>query len=159
MDRKSIIRFIDDMFVNIPLTQTEMDELYGIKQRKHIGFTQVRLVYHTAINHQMYPVCPYCKNQITNLETFTIDHNIPKSKGGSGRIENLQPMHRECNLKKGSEMPENTENSEWPVKKHRKKHNNKKQRESIRCHSAEEMYQRCAQIAQTNARRYHGNSK
>ena len=72
MDRKSIIKFIDDMVLNIPLSPTEMDELYGIKNRKNIGFTHVRLVYHTALNHQMYPICPYCKNQITTIEDLYI---------------------------------------------------------------------------------------
>lgn len=136
MDRKNIIKFIDDMIGNIPLSRTEIDELFGIKNKKNIGFTQVRLVYHTAINHQMYPVCPYCKNQITNTETFTIDHNIPKSRGGNGRIDNLQPMHRECNLKKGREIPEGVEVPEKHTKKHDKHYKNKKQkrRDIVRGH-------------------------
>ena len=152
MDRKSIIKFIDDMVVNIPLTQTEMDELFGIKNRKNIGFTQVRLVYHTAINHQMYPVCPYCKTQITNIEPFTVDHKIPKSKGGNGRIENLQPMHRECNLKKGSEIPEDVELPEKHDKKHDKHYKNKKhkRRDVVRGHGGniEDFTNKCNKLDQ-----------
>ena len=136
MERKSFIKFIDYMVMNVPLSQNEYDELFGIKNRKNIGFNQLRFVYHTAINHQLYPVCPYCKNQITTTETFSVDHTLPKSKRGKGRIENLQPMHRECNLKKGNQIPEDVEVPEKHTKKHDKHYKNKKQkrRDVVRGH-------------------------
>lgn len=33
---------------------------------------------------------------------MTIDHIIPKSKGGNNHINNLEPMCCECNFKKGN---------------------------------------------------------
>jgi hypothetical protein len=35
-----------------------------------------------------------------NFEMMTIDHIIPKSKGGNNDINNLQPMCNTCNTKK-----------------------------------------------------------
>lgn len=35
-----------------------------------------------------------------DFEMMTIDHIIPKSKGGKNEIENLQPMCNTCNAKK-----------------------------------------------------------
>lgn len=35
-----------------------------------------------------------------NFEMMTIDHIVPKSKGGNNDIDNLQPMCHTCNTKK-----------------------------------------------------------
>ena len=42
--------------------------------------------------------CHYCKIRIAN----TIDHVIPKSKGGNNWIDNLVPSCRKCNRAKGN---------------------------------------------------------
>lgn len=45
--------------------------------------------------------CGICGNAVS-LETFTIDHIVPLSKGGPHRFENLQPAHFSCNSRKGN---------------------------------------------------------
>ena len=39
-----------------------------------------------------------------DFELMTIDHILPKSKGGTNDIENLQPMCNACNAKKADKI-------------------------------------------------------
>jgi 5-methylcytosine-specific restriction endonuclease McrA len=39
-----------------------------------------------------------------DFELMTIDHIIPKSKGGTNDLENLQPMCNSCNAKKADKF-------------------------------------------------------
>lgn len=45
--------------------------------------------------------CYYCDTSIT-LETFQIDHRIPRAAGGSNLLENLVPSCGPCNASKGA---------------------------------------------------------
>lgn len=46
--------------------------------------------------------CFYC-NEKFPASMITIDHFIPKSKGGTNSIDNLVPACRDCNHDKGTE--------------------------------------------------------
>lgn len=43
--------------------------------------------------------CAYCGDDLG--DNFQIDHFIPRSKGGSGRLDNLFPSCSLCNYQKG----------------------------------------------------------
>lgn len=53
-------------------------------------------------------LCAICGERIPtrsragNRGSVSVDHIIPKSLGGSSRIENLQPTHSKCNNDKGN---------------------------------------------------------
>lgn len=49
-----------------------------------------------------YPYCIHCGIRLS-LEDSTIEHMIPKSRGGTDRIGNLALAHARCNEKRGSE--------------------------------------------------------
>jgi 5-methylcytosine-specific restriction endonuclease McrA len=47
-------------------------------------------------------ICQLCTDPIASAEEATLDHIIPKSKGGVDARHNLQLAHRECNNKKSA---------------------------------------------------------
>ncbi len=48
--------------------------------------------------------CWICRRQIAFSE-MTLDHVMPKSKGGTDALANLRPAHRHCNELKGDDVP------------------------------------------------------
>lgn len=48
--------------------------------------------------------CAGCGKEIKSFEDATLDHIIPRSKGGRTRLVNLQLMHPRCNSKKSSNI-------------------------------------------------------
>lgn len=50
-------------------------------------------------------ICAGCREAIDSLEEASLDHIVPRSKGGRTRLVNLQLMHPRCNSKKTNTMP------------------------------------------------------
>jgi len=55
------------------------------------------------INKKSLELCPLCK-QFLGHHNVTIDHIIPKSKGGTDDFDNLQFVHKKCNQLKGNKI-------------------------------------------------------
>ncbi len=49
--------------------------------------------------------CPFEGRIIKTFEEATLDHIVPRSKGGRTRLLNLQLMHTFCNGQKSDKMP------------------------------------------------------
>ena len=47
-------------------------------------------------------LCSICNRHFTLQDGFTIDHIVPKSKGGTNDINNLHLVHAQCNNAKDS---------------------------------------------------------
>ena len=58
--------------------------------------------------------CQYCATHFPNSE-LTLDHIIPKSRGGRNTWENLVVACKKCNQKKGAKIPQ--ESGMYPLKK------------------------------------------
>ena len=57
--------------------------------------------YYEALFAIQKSACALCGKRVTKT-TRSIDHKIPRSKGGSDRLTNLQLVHRGCNSSKGT---------------------------------------------------------
>ena len=57
--------------------------------------------------------CQYCGN-IFNTEKLTLDHVMPKSRGGDNSWENLVTACKKCNQRKGNKTP--SESGMRPIK-------------------------------------------
>lgn len=49
-------------------------------------------------------ICGLCKEPIDSFEEATVDHIIPRARGGSNRFDNLQLAHENCNSEKGCRL-------------------------------------------------------
>ena len=49
-------------------------------------------------------LCQICYEPVA-LEDMTLDHIIPRARGGNGSKNNLQVTHAECNQRKDAEAP------------------------------------------------------
>lgn len=48
--------------------------------------------------------CGICGKEIPTFEEATVDHKVPRSRGGSNRMDNLQLAHERCNQAKGNSV-------------------------------------------------------
>ena len=48
--------------------------------------------------------CHLCGGQIETGQ-WSIDHVVPRSKGGTNDLWNLRPAHKRCNYRKGNRTP------------------------------------------------------
>jgi 5-methylcytosine-specific restriction endonuclease McrA len=46
--------------------------------------------------------CAICGVKFSSMRDITLDHIIPKSKGGGNDLQNLQLAHERCNMEKGN---------------------------------------------------------
>ncbi len=51
-------------------------------------------------------VCGVCHKEIAKMRQVSLDHVIPRSRGGSDDISNLQLAHKDCNRDKADMTPE-----------------------------------------------------
>lgn len=47
------------------------------------------------------PVCHLCGGPLAARRDRTLDHRLPRSRGGSDALDNLALAHPECNQQKG----------------------------------------------------------
>lgn len=70
------------------------------------GITADKLALERHEGSKRYHYNLYASHKSGREVMLTVDHIIPKSRGGSNNPENLQPMCRKCNSSKGNDIQE-----------------------------------------------------
>lgn len=65
---------------------------------------RMRWVLKKLILHGHTVKCALCGKDITCERDLTLDHIVPRSRGGSDYLHNMQPAHRKCNELKGNDV-------------------------------------------------------
>jgi 5-methylcytosine-specific restriction endonuclease McrA len=77
------------------------------RKLKQLGLSKPQLIQTESRRKRIYDrgngMCYLCGDAVTFNE-MTIDHVIPKSRGGKNNIENLRPTHYKCNFEKGNKI-------------------------------------------------------
>ena len=96
--KKLIIDLIKSDFVNSRISRRQMKNIYKMLGDYHI-YTKCKLCGKPILIDSEY--MKYEPN--FDDMAFSWDHMIPKSMGGSDDLENMQPTHKICNNKRGTE--------------------------------------------------------
>jgi 5-methylcytosine-specific restriction endonuclease McrA len=89
-------------FLHTPSTRIPVPSVIRLKRLVRRGPARVPLNRRNVLRRDRY-TCQYCGRQGGEL---TVDHVLPKSRGGRSTWENLVAACRACNLKKGDRTPE-----------------------------------------------------
>ncbi|MER3603691.1 MAG: HNH endonuclease [Thermus sp.] len=92
----------DHQIVRTPRTEFRAPSVIRLQHLVRRPRPRVRLARREVFTRDHY-TCQYCGRQGGEL---TVDHILPKSRGGRSTWENLVTACRACNLKKGGRTPE-----------------------------------------------------
>lgn len=105
------------IFKGVAVMQEKTDFLLHSVNRAFTAPSVIRLVHYVAIPYKKRLVsknsilirdrflCQYCGKPLRSQEV-TLDHIVPKSRGGETNWENLAACCPSCNVRKGSKLPE-----------------------------------------------------
>jgi 5-methylcytosine-specific restriction endonuclease McrA len=81
--------------------------LVGLSLQEQINFSYNNVHHFFRVTlYDKSHLCAKCNLEIVGIKHATLDHIVPRSKGGRTRLSNLQLMHPKCNSRKSDEMPE-----------------------------------------------------
>ena len=155
---KQIIKFLQINYRN-SLSQPQYEQLRYLRSIERYDIRALRKLFSTAISIGVCPECEYCHQVITDVDELTIDHTIPRARGGTDAIENLQPMHAKCNSAKGCSMPESTPTDalEQLINTPRPRRHSEKRplrQENVTGHTVEDLKQKCKRVDEFHGCRY-----
>jgi len=69
-----------------------VEKEYFLKRRENTVFAKFRATVYKKYRN----ICPSCGESLFNGERVELHHINPKKKGGSYKLDNIQPLHQIC---------------------------------------------------------------
>ena len=101
LQKVHLVEAVDGRYVRSPSTQMPWPSIVRLKQYARVPYKQVMLSRQNVIRRD-HNTCQYC-GATSNL---TIDHVLPKSRGGGDSWTNLVAACVSCNNRKGDRTPD-----------------------------------------------------
>lgn len=119
INKSSVQRLVD-----AGVWKREKDDLLSLAEfeRGKLGFTSKRLETRPTASRHLPRLlerdgywCGICDSGIEEGESIHVDHIVPRSRGGSDEIPNLQLAHKRCNIWKGTRLQSELDYAECPA--------------------------------------------
>jgi len=101
LQKVHLVESVDGAYVRSPSTKVPWPSIVRLKQYAQVPYKRVMLSRKNVLKRDQ-RTCQYCGTE-SNL---TIDHVVPKSRGGRDTWENLVAACVSCNNEKGDRTPE-----------------------------------------------------
>lgn len=104
LHKADLVESIPDHFVRSPTVQFPWPSIVRLKGYVAVPYKRVMISRKNVMRRDRFR-CQYCGSR----ERLTVDHVMPKSRGGKDTWENLVTACTPCNNRKGNRTPEEAE--------------------------------------------------
>ena len=101
LNKADLVESIPDVFFRSPSIQLPCPSIVRLRGYVRVPYRNIMLARKNILRRDGHR-CQYCGRR----ESLTIDHVLPKSRGGKDRWTNLVAACIECNNRKGNRTPE-----------------------------------------------------
>ena len=101
LKKAELVESIPDLFFRSPSTKFPCPSIVRLRGYVRIPYRNIMLSRKNVLRRDGHR-CQYCNRR----ESLTVDHVLPKSRGGKDRWTNLVAACNSCNNKKGDRTPE-----------------------------------------------------
>jgi 5-methylcytosine-specific restriction endonuclease McrA len=101
LQKVHVVESVDDAYVRSPSTRMPWPSIVRLKAYARVPYKRVMLSRKNVLKRDR-NTCQYCGAR----DQLTIDHVLPKSRGGRDSWENLVTACVSCNNRKGDRTPE-----------------------------------------------------
>jgi 5-methylcytosine-specific restriction endonuclease McrA len=102
--KADLVESLPDHFVRSPTVQFPWPSIVSLRWYVAVPYKRVMISLKNVMRRDRFR-CQYCGSR----EKLTVDHVLPKSRGGKDTWENLATACTPCNNRKGSRTPEEAE--------------------------------------------------
>ena len=101
LSKAELIEALPDRFIRSPSTHLPWPSIVRLRGYVTVPYKRIMISRKNILRRDRFK-CQYCSSR----EQLTIDHVLPKSRGGRDTWENLVAACTPCNNKKGNRTPE-----------------------------------------------------